>query len=134
MQATQDLVQPPSSAARDPLGQIGAGLRELGRGFLSSFGDRFSLSCILAFLLGAGGFVSFFLGWRGAADTLVVAVQLAYLMSGGFTGLALIATGIGLLYIQLSRRVAAREHRELEVLLDRALDLLAEVKKDEPGS
>jgi membrane protein implicated in regulation of membrane protease activity len=93
-------------------------------------GNSFLMSCIVAGLLTAAGFGAFYLAWRGAAATLVVAVQISYLISGGLTGLALLTTGIGILSIQTTRRFAAHEDRELDNVLDKALKVLAEVKRD----
>ena len=45
------------------------------------------------------GLVLIILGWYGASDTIFVDEQIAYLISGGLLGLALVATG-GFLYLR----------------------------------
>ena len=113
---------------RDPIAQIALGLRELGKGLRLAAADRFSTSCFFAFMLIAAGFGAFFLAWKGAANTLVVSFQLAYLTSGGLTGLALLGIGTGVLYLQTSRRLAAHEDKEWAIVSDRALGILARLK------
>jgi len=63
------------------------------------------------------GFIAMILGWRGAAGTLAVPFQIPYLVSGGSGGLALVVTGGGLLYVQLSRQLAAEERRAIDAIL-----------------
>lgn len=113
---------------KDPLAQIALGLRELGKGFRLAAADRFTMSCFFALLLIAAGFGAIGLAWSGAASTLVVSFQLAYLASGGLGGLALLGIGTGILYLQTSRRLAAHEDREWAIVLDRALGILAQLK------
>lgn len=74
------------------------------------------------------GFAGIALGWRVAARTLLVPLQVPALVSGGLGGLALIALGAGLASTQAGRRLAARERAETEDLLDEAAALLDAVK------
>jgi hypothetical protein len=73
----------------------------------------------------AAGFVALGLAWRGLAATLDVWVQLPFVVSGGFGGVALTGTALALLDIHLSRRSAAAERVALEELLA-ALSALTE--------
>jgi hypothetical protein len=114
--------------ARDALHQIRFGLREIFKGLRLAVADRFIMSCVIASLLLVGGFASFLLAWNGSASTVAVGVQLAYLASGGLGGFALIGFGVGLLYTQISRRLAAHEDLEWQIVLDRALALLVVLK------
>ena len=82
--------------------------------------DPLVTSCWIAGLLLALAFVSFLAAWKGASDTVEVDVQVAYLVSGGLGGLALLVAGSALLTVQLSRWLAARERRELDAVLDAA--------------
>ena len=62
------------------------------------------------------GFVVLLLGWRGAAATLLVHAQVAFAVSGGVVGLALVGTGLGLVRThaeRLSDAVEARAWRRL---------------------
>jgi hypothetical protein len=79
--------------------------------------DPLALSCWIAVLLLGLAFVAFLAAWKGASDTLEIDVQVAYLVSGGLGGLALLVAGSALLTVQLSRWLAARERRELEAVL-----------------
>ena len=74
--------------------------------------DPVTVSMWVAAGLVLAGFVAIALGWRGAAATLDVPVQVPYLVSGGLAGLALILGGVVLVLVQLGRREAADE-REL---------------------
>lgn len=74
---------------------------------------------VLAWLAIVAGFAVIGGGWVGVQSTPVVAVQLAYLASGGFVGIALVVVGVGLLYqddLRASRQI-------LEELRDRFDDL-----------
>lgn len=71
-----------------------------------------------------GGFLAITLGWRVAARTLLVPLQVPALVSGALGGLALIALGAGLANVQVGRRLAAQERAETEELLDVAAGLL----------
>lgn len=90
--------------------------------------NQFAVSCVVAALLTLAGFGAFYLAWRGSAATLVVGVQLAYLLSGGFAGAALLTVGIGIFSIQVTRHLEARENDHLDELLDRTLGLLSALK------
>ena len=74
--------------------------------------DQVTVSMWIAAALVLAGFGTFALGWRGAAATLDVSLQVPYLVSGGLAGLALILAGVVLVLVQLGRREAADE-REL---------------------
>ena len=82
--------------------------------------DPWASSLVVAGAFIAAGFGSFALAWRGAARTILVQEQVAFLVSGGLGGLAVIAVGVGLGSVQLSRRWAARERAKLDGLLVRA--------------
>ena len=88
-------------------------------------GDPVLVTAVVSAVLVVGGFVALLLGWRGAADTLSVPLQLPYLVSGGLGGTALIALGLALANLTASRRETARELAKLQQLVDeaaRALD------------
>ncbi len=84
---------------------------------------------VLAGLVVAG-FVAIGLGWRVAAGTLFVALQVPAVVSGGMAGLALIAFGCALLSVQLGRRWAADERQERQAAVDEAALLLAAITRD----
>lgn len=64
------------------------------------------------------GFAAIGLGWRVAARTLSVPLQVPALVSGGLGGVALVLLGAGLVSTQAGRRLAAQERVQTEALLD----------------
>jgi uncharacterized membrane protein len=111
-----------------PLEQIAAGFGEVFTGVRRASGDPIIMSSFLGMLLVLGGFGAFFLAWKGSAATLVVPIQLAYLISGGVTGFALIGAGLGIMYVQMSRHLEAREDYGWSIALDRAIGVLGAFK------
>lgn len=84
---------------------------------------------VIAAALILGGFVLVGLGWRGGAATLFVPTQIAYGVSGGLIGLALIGTGLGVLLVQTSRLSTARRSRELQHLVRDTVEVFAAVRE-----
>lgn len=79
---------------------------------------------VLAWILVAAGLAVIGAGWAGVQSTPVVAVQLAYLASGGFVGLGLVMVGVG-----ISDKEDVRVIRTtLEELRDRFDDLEHDVR------
>lgn len=115
--------------ARSPLEQIAAGFGEVFEGMRRARADAVIMSSFVSLLLVLAGFGSFWLAWKGAAATLSVGVQIAFLTSGGLSGFALIAAGLGIMYVQMSRHLEAREDREWAVVLDKALGMLEVLKR-----
>lgn len=87
---------------------------------------------LLGWLVVVAGFAVIGAGWAGVQSTPVVAVQLAYLASGGLVGVALVVLGTG-----LQRHDDLRAIREgVEELRDRFDDLehdVAETKESVQG-
>lgn len=98
------------------IASVGARLRLLA--------DPFVLSLVTGAALVAGGLALIGLSWRGAAAQINVALQMTYLVSGGFGGLALVLLGVGVLHIQGSRRAAARERAQMQRVAANAALLL----------
>ena len=71
------------------------------------------------------GFGVLYAGWRGAARTAYVALQLPELVSGAVAGLALIGLGVALLNLQMSRRYAAREQELTDEIIDEVAAVVA---------
>ena len=85
---------------------------------------RVSTTLVLA-TLGVVGFGLLALGWRGAAATLFVVLQLPWLVSGAFAGLAVLGLALGLLMTHLERTEAAAERAALAELQRDALRILS---------
>jgi hypothetical protein len=80
--------------------------------------------------LALAGLVSIGIAWRPLADSLVVAIQLPYLVSGVMGGLAVLGFALGLIAIQATRRQEAIERMEFNRLVVASADLLAELQTD----
>ena len=87
---------------------------------------RVSTTLALASVVLAG-FALLALGWRGIAATLYVALQLPWVLSGAFVGVAVVGAGLALLSTHLDRTEAAVERTDLEQLQREALRLLSDV-------
>ena len=70
--------------------------------------------------LAVAGLVAVVLAWFGVSGTLNVGAQVAYTVSGGIGGLALVISGAGLFFSHLGRMSAAREDASLERVVDAA--------------
>ena len=87
--------------------------------------DPFAVSVAVLVVLGVAGLAGLAAGWRGAAASLDVAVQLPYIVSGALGGLSVVGFAAGLLLIQLRRREEARRRAELDRVVRAAAALLA---------
>src|SRR5688572_21573156 len=83
---------------------------------------------LVALLLVVAGFVLIVLGWKGGAATLFVPSQLAFSISGGMIGIALVGTGLGVLMVQGTRLATARRSQELQQIVGDTVDLFVAVK------
>lgn len=77
------------------------------------------------------GIVAMAWAWRGAAATLFVPTQVAFIVSGWVAGLLLVMLGLAVLRSLLNRIVEAEHAHRLEGLLD-ALDRVNELRRP-PG-
>jgi uncharacterized membrane protein len=116
------------TSSRTPLEQIAAGFGEIFTGIRRAASDPIITSIFVSLLLIAAGFGAFFIAWKGSAATLAVGVQMAFLVSGGAAGFGLVAAGMGIAYIQMSRHLEAREVYAWSTMLDRAIGLLGALK------
>ena len=87
--------------------------------------DPFVVSVGVLALLAAAGLIAVGLGWRGAAASLNVSVQITYIVSGALGGLAVLAFALGLLRVQARRRRAARRRAEIDRVVAAAAQVLA---------
>jgi hypothetical protein len=85
---------------------------------VTRFRTRGGLAAWSSGVLAVAGFYAIVLGWRGAAATSTASLQLPYLVSGGFGGLALIVFAAVLLHLDVSRRLAAEEDATMRDLVD----------------
>ena len=93
-----------------------------------TFADPFVVSVTVLVVLAAAGLIAIGLGWKGAAASLDVSVQITYIVSGAFGGLAVLAFALGLLRVQARRRRAARRRAELDRVVVAAARVLAVVR------
>lgn len=78
------------------------------------------------------GFAAIAIGWRGAAATLYVGLQLPFVISAVFGGIALVGTGAALFSIHSERRAAAARRAVLDALVREAA-LLADRVRQQRG-
>jgi hypothetical protein len=90
--------------------------------------DPFTVSVAVLVVLAAIGLAGIAVGWRGAAGSLVVSVQLPYIVSGVMGGLALLGFSLGLLMIQARRRQEARRRADFDRVVRAAADVLASAR------
>ena len=88
-------------------------------------GDPIMASALVAAVLVVTGFAAMVLGWRGAAATLEVPVQVPYLVSGGVGGLALLIAAATIVDVQVGRHLAARERASLEAVVSELRERVA---------
>jgi hypothetical protein len=74
--------------------------------------------------LAVAGLVAVVLAWFGVSGTLNVGAQVAYTVSGGVGGLALVVSGAGLFFTHLGRMSAAREDASVERVVDAASQIV----------
>jgi hypothetical protein len=87
--------------------------------------DPYSVSIVVLLVLAAAGLAGLGIGWAGAAGSLVVSVQLPYIVSGVIGGAALLGFSLGLLIIQARRHREAQRRVQFDRVVRAAADLLA---------
>ncbi|MBV9663756.1 MAG: hypothetical protein JOZ37_07300 [Actinobacteria bacterium] len=95
------------------------------KGLRAALRDPYTVSVTVLVVLAAAGLAGIIIGWRGAAASLVVSVQLPYIVSGVIGGVALLGFALGLLIIQVRRRREAVQRAEFDRVVRAAADLLA---------
>jgi hypothetical protein len=78
----------------------------------------------LAMALVGMGFVFLGFTWSSVAALLTVPLQLPFIVSGGFGGIALIGLGLAVLAIQTNRFDRARDRDDIDELIEAAARLL----------
>ena len=92
---------------------------------------RVSTFLLLGVLVAVGmGLIG--VGYRGGAATLFVVLQMPFLVSGGFAGVALVGLGLGLLRVHADRVEAAEERTAYAALQRETLLLLAAAGSERP--
>lgn len=76
------------------------------------------------------GFVLIAVAWGQVAGELNVALQLPYLISGGFTGLALVMVGVTIVSVAARRREGALREQQTALLADALRELSAALDPD----
>jgi hypothetical protein len=86
--------------------------------WVAAFADRSIQSGIVLVALSAAGLAGVGLAWKGAAATLGVWKQLAFVVSGGFGGVALTGASLGLSAVHGERRRAALDRIKLAATIE----------------
>jgi hypothetical protein len=92
-------------------------------------GNPFGAGVVVGVGLLLAGFATVAFGWRGTARSLLVPLQVPYLVSGALVAVGLIGTGAMLLNAQWERLSEAEERRAIGRLIDEAA-LLLEARRD----
>ena len=99
-------------------------LRSLWQSFWSDIDRRIRLGRILGLLFITVGFIFIFVAWNGSASKNIIMAQFPYVLSGGFMGMALVATGALLLLlstVRAERQLLTDKMDEVTRLLGRNL-------------
>jgi hypothetical protein len=92
-------------------------------------GAPFGAGVVLGVGLLLAGFAAVVFGWRGTARSLVVPLQIPYLVSGALVSLGLFGAGAMLLNAQWDRLSEAEERRVMGRVIDEA-GLLLDTRRD----
>jgi len=87
--------------------------------------DPYTVSLVVLSVLAAAGFVGIIVGWSCAAGSLVVSIQLPYIVSGVIGGVALLGFSLGLLLVQARRHHEAQRRAQFDRVVRAAADVLA---------
>ena len=90
---------------------------------IAALRDPWHRSMALATSLVVAGFVAIVIAWVGVAAERVVPTQVAFAVSGGMGGFALVGTGIALFEIQRRRYAAAEQRRDFAAFAGELQDL-----------
>ncbi|MBK5227677.1 MAG: hypothetical protein JJE05_04140 [Actinobacteria bacterium] len=99
-------------------------MRAVWQSFRTDVDRRVRTGRMLGLLFVAGGFIAIAKGWDGASNLVRVDSQLPYLLSGGFMGVGLIATGCTLLVLasmRSERQAQSKQFEDMATLLSRTL-------------
>lgn len=90
--------------------------------------DPSNQSIVVLALIAVAGCVMWGLGWRGAARTVYVPLQLPWLLSGGIAGLGLLGLALAGWSIHLGRRQDAIHRAAVEDLVRTGATLAEELR------
>lgn len=89
----------------------------------------YGASLVAVCLLCAAGLVLLGAAWWGLSVSAPVPTQVSYIVSGVFTGMAVLGFGAGVLVVQDRRRAEARERAEFERVVAATEALVVTVRK-----
>lgn len=92
--------------------------------------DPFATSLLVHLAALVLGVAALGLAWTGTKESADVAEQIAYVVSGGFGGIALIGFASGVFAIEARRWAEARRRAEFDRVIEEAVDLLAVVRAE----
>lgn len=92
--------------------------------------DPFSASLLVHLAALAMGVAALGFAWTGTRESADVAEQIAYVVSGGLGGIALIGFASGVFAIEARRWAEARRRAEFDRVIAEAAELLAAVRKE----
>jgi hypothetical protein len=77
----------------------------------------------------AAGFVLIGIAWAEIAGLTVVSLQMPYLVSAGFTGLALVMVGLVIVNVSAKRQDGAERARQMQTLTETFQALQQEIER-----
>jgi hypothetical protein len=80
-------------------------------------------------LVVAAGFVLIGIAWAEIAGLTVVSLQMPYLVSAGFTGLALVMVGLVIVNVSAKRQDGAERARQMQTLTETFQALQQEIER-----
>jgi hypothetical protein len=89
-------------------------------GWVADLTDRGVQAAVILAAVAAGGLGALAVTWSGVAATLSVWIQLPFVVSGAFGGMAVTGTALGLMAVHLERRSAASDRSQLELAIESA--------------
>lgn len=97
--------------------------------------DRGVQAILVLVAAAAAGLAGLGIAWSGAAATLFPQIQMPYIVSGAFGGIAVTGTALAVLAIHVERRRCAAERAHMETLIASAAgiseDLIAAIDPTE---
>lgn len=95
-----------------------------------NWADKGLQAVLVLVAVAVAGLAGLGIAWDGVAATLFPSLQMPFIVSGGFGGIAIVGTALSLLAVHLERRSSASDRAQLETIIGAA----AAVADELPGA
>lgn len=85
-----------------------------------NWADKGLQAVMVLVAVAAAGLAGLGIAWDGVAATLFPQLQMPFIVSGGFGGIAIVGAALALLAVHLERRSAAGDRAQLETIISSA--------------